>query len=167
VIAARTVTRWQRLRWPLILAGLLLVQAGGVIAMVVVSGRDPSFAIEPNYYEKALAWDETSRQRAASESLGWSAHIALDHSPAGPVLTIELQDRLGRPLDGAAVDAEVYHHARSADRQTLRLVANGDGRYAAAAAMTRPGQWEVRISAVRGPETWSSSRQMSVEGAVR
>ena len=75
--ASQGSTRSQRWRWPLLLALVLVGQAGGVIAMVVVSGRDASFAIEPDYYEKALAWDEASRLRAASESLDIAQYSAI------------------------------------------------------------------------------------------
>ena len=161
-----TSTRSQRWRWPLLLALVLLGQAGGVIAMVVVSGRDASFAIEPDYYEKALAWDETSRLRAASDSLGWTTESKLKSGVDGQELQITLRDRLGRPLEGAAVQVEFYHHVRAADRQTVQLSPRGEGAYAAAARMSRPGLWQLRIRADRGPDTLITSQDLRVEGPI-
>lgn len=147
-------------RWPVILGSLLLLQAGGVIGMVVVSGRDPSFAIEPDYYEKALAWDQTSRQREHSASLGWSIDLAPPGASGTLVLT--LRDRLGRPLEGAAVTLETYHHARASDRATTKLPPAGDGRYAAPVPLQRAGLWEARITIVRGPDTFTATRQFRI-----
>ena len=51
---------------------LLVAWAGANIAFVVITSRDASFAVEPNYYAKALAWDQTMAQQARNEALGWS-----------------------------------------------------------------------------------------------
>jgi nitrogen fixation protein FixH len=164
--AQHSSTRSQRWRWPVLLAFVLLGQAGGVIAMVVISGRDASFAIEPDYYERALAWDETSRLKAASDALGWTAEPILRSTARDQTLEISLRDSLHRPLDGAAVQVELYHHARAADRETVQLSPRGDGVYGASVAMPRAGLWELRIRADRGPDTLLTSQDLRVEGSV-
>jgi nitrogen fixation protein FixH len=165
--AHHTFTRSQRWRWPVLLTLVLLGQAGGVIAMVVVSGRDASFAIEPDYYERALAWDETSRLKAASDALGWTAEPSIRSTARDRTLEIVLRDRLKRPLDGAIVQVELYHHARAADRRTVQLSHRGDGEYGASVAMPRPGLWQLRIRADRGPDTLLTSHDLRVEDPIR
>jgi len=61
--------------WPVGLAALLVVSAGANIALIVITSRDASFAVEPNYYAKALAWDETMAQQARNEALGGSVTV--------------------------------------------------------------------------------------------
>ena len=156
---------WTRWRWPVVLASLLAGQAAAIIAVVVVSGRDPSFAVEPDYYEKALAWDEAARSRTASEALGWTATVETEAVPSGRLLRVTLVDRLGRGLEGATVGAEVFHHARSGDRRRVELVAAGGGIYEGDTAMDRPGLWEVRVSVQRGPEAFTTSTRIELEGA--
>jgi nitrogen fixation protein FixH len=159
-MTSAAVNGFTRRRWPLIIIGLLVVQAAGIITMVVISGRDPSFAVEPDYYQKALAWDDAARQRQAGADLGWTVDL---HAGAEG-LSVELHDALGRPLDGAQVEAEVFHHARAADRHTIALAAAGDGLYRGTTRLARRGHWEVRLLITRGPELLTLTRQVEVGG---
>ena len=45
-------------RWPAILLALLGGHAAICVAMIVVATNDPSFAVEPEYYTRALDWDD-------------------------------------------------------------------------------------------------------------
>jgi nitrogen fixation protein FixH len=155
------VNGFTRRRWPLIIIAVLMAQAAGIISMVVVSGRDPSFAVEPDYYQKALAWDDAARRQQAGEALGWS----VDLSASGAGLNLVLKDALGRPLEGAQVEAHVFHHARAGDRQIVALNAAGAGGYSAAHPL-RDGFWEVRLTITRGPEVLTLKRQVQVGAAA-
>ncbi|MEL6544011.1 MAG: FixH family protein [Myxococcota bacterium] len=57
--------------WPWLLAGLLLSGVAMNIAMVLRASNDPSFAVEEDYYQKAVNWDEYREQLRKSEALGW------------------------------------------------------------------------------------------------
>jgi nitrogen fixation protein FixH len=156
-------------RWAYIFIGLLTFHAGSMIAMVIVATSDPSFAVEPNYYEQALNWNSAAEQSAQNQRLGWSAAVATGDltSPAGgdaPAreLRVTLTDQEGRPLDGAVVHVECFHHARSGDRTSAQLAAAGGGLYAASLPLTRPGLWEVRITVERGPERFTQRTQVDI-----
>jgi hypothetical protein len=139
-------------RWAWIVVGLLGVQMAGVITMMRIAKDDPGFGIEPDYYQKAVKWDETARARASAERLGWSASATL-----GPVIGAggerELRVRLegaGGALAGATVRAEVFPHARSGERSRVELVELEGGVYAARVAAVRGGLWEVRLEITQG-----------------
>jgi hypothetical protein len=144
-------------RWPAILIGLLVVQAAGILWMVTIAGSDPSFAIEPHYYEKAVAWDQTARQEDVNRALGWSAEAAL--SPPTPEglrrLRVMLSDHLGRPLAGAIVAAEVFHQSRAADRTAITCNAAEPGVYTGGAPLVRAGVYEARLTVSRGPDVFT------------
>jgi nitrogen fixation protein FixH len=144
--------------WPLGLVALLVASAGANIALVVITSRDASFAVEPNYYAKALAWDETMAQQARNEALGWSLGLRVD--PAGArgrqSVTVRLADRAGAPIEGAQIAVEAFHNARASRILAAALSPEGQG-YAAVMPLDRPGLWEFRLRVTRGPEVFVST----------
>jgi nitrogen fixation protein FixH len=134
--------------FPLMLVGLLLVSVGANIYLIVRATNDPSFAVEPDYYAKAVAWDELQAERARSEELGWAMSVAAGHD----ALEVELRDALGRPVDGAEVEVVAFHNARASERIEARLRPRGRGIYEVERSFPRPGLWEYRFTAVRGDD---------------
>jgi nitrogen fixation protein FixH len=161
--ATTDIPRARRYRWPIIIISILAIQATGIIGMVVVSTRDPSFAIESNYYEKALAWDQTIRDREAAAALGWKAEISSEPSPSGRRLALSLRDRLDRPLEGAHVHISAYHHARARNRQDLELAPGPGGLYTGSFAADRAGHWSIDIDITRGPDRLTLSLPLEIE----
>ena len=141
--------------WPVGLAALLVASAGANIALLVITSRDASFAVEPNYYAKALAWDESMAQQARNEALGWSLGLRVD--PMGVrrlmTVTVRLADRSGAPIEGAQVAVEAFHNARASRILSAALEPRGQG-YAAVMPLERPGLWEFRLRVTRGPEAF-------------
>jgi len=141
--------------WPAGLAALLVGSAGANIALVVITARDASFAVEPNYYAKALAWDQTMAQQVRNEALGWSLGLRVDPTDVRGrrMVTVDLADRAGAPVEGAQVAVEAFHNARASRIFSAALTAQGQG-YAAAMPLDRPGLWEFRLRVTRGPEVF-------------
>jgi nitrogen fixation protein FixH len=150
--------------WPLGLAALLVGSAAANIALIVITARDASFAVEPDYYAKALAWDETMAQARRNEALGWSLGLGIE--PAGErgrvTVAARLADRSGAPLDGARVSLEALHNARASRVLTATLEPRGAG-YAAVMPLSRPGLWEFRVRVTRGADVFTAV----IEGDVR
>jgi len=157
---------WQ---WPLALGALLL---GGVLANVLLMVRavdDPSFSVEPDYYEKGVAWDAHQAQAARNRDLGWKA--AIDVGPAArdtrrAAVIVQLTDRDGRPVEGARLSVEAFHNARAS--QVVRGTLNEDARHAYAAALPvlRPGLWEFRVEARRGSDVFTSVVDQDAPGLM-
>lgn len=129
--------------FPFMLLGLLLVSVGANVYLIIRATNDPSFAVEPEYYEKAVEWDRIQAERAASDRLGW----AMDVDAGRDALRIELRDALGRPVEGAEVEVIAFHNARAADRIRAHLLPRGRGVYELERAFGRPGIWEYRFAA--------------------
>lgn len=155
--------------WPPIIAGALAVHVVVSLVVVYVATSDPSYAVEEDYYEKALAWDSKRAQDSTNRSLGWSLGFTVER-PARtgdrPTLEVELLDAARRPLTGAAVTVEAFHNARADDIVRETLVEAGDGRYRASPEMGRNGRWELRFTVDRGADhfTYSENRHLFVEG---
>jgi nitrogen fixation protein FixH len=152
--------------WPVGLAALLVGSAGANIALVVITSRDASFAVEPDYYAKALAWDETMAQQARNEALGWSLGLRVE--PTGKrgrvTVAVGLSDGAGAPLPGARIAIEALHNARASRVLTAVLEPRGLG-YAAMMPLARPGLWEFRVRVTRGPDVFTATLMLDVPEA--
>jgi len=146
-------------KWPAIIIGALTVHALAWIAVAVLATSNPSYAVEEDYYDKALAWDAKRHQDAVNADLGWTLGAAVD-APAvagGPaIVTATLVDRDGQPVDGATVAIEAFHNARADLILRARLGAAGEGRYTAELPMRRDGRWEMRFTAQRGVDRFTA-----------
>lgn len=141
-------------RWPLGIAAILGATVAVNLAVLRVANNDPSFAVEPDYYRRAVAWDSTMAHARASAALGWRAAVAVSpldgDTPA--TLTLTLTDAGGAPVTKATVAVEALYNARAGHpvAATLREVA--PGRYLATLPMPWTGQWEVRCTATRAAQ---------------
>ncbi len=144
--------------WPVAIVGVLALTVGANIWVMVVA-RDPhAAAIEPDYYNKAVAWDSTLAEQHRSEQLGWLVDVVLlDASPSGAVVRVQLRDRTGRALSGARVRVEAIHNLQADARIEAALGELGEGEYSAHMPLPRPGQWELRLDVTQGKDRWVSS----------
>jgi nitrogen fixation protein FixH len=131
--------------WPWFVASLLVATAAAQGIMLYAATHDPTFAVVPDYYNKAVAWDSTLAVEEASAALGWRA--ALDLEAAGPATAVRVvvTDSAGVPVAGAAVHAELVSNLDAAHPVALALADEGDGRYATTTSALRPGIWDVRL----------------------
>ena len=141
--------------FPIFLVVILLTSVGGNIYMVMRATNDPAFAVEPDYYRKAVEWDKVQAEQEKSDALGW--HVLVDARQ--DELRIRLTDRLGRPVDGATVEVEAFANARASQRIVGRLVPKGLGVYVLQRPFDRSGLWEYRLAAVRDQERFTHVAQ--------
>lgn len=143
--------------WPVLMVALLVGGAGVNIAFMIVANRDPSFAVEPDYYRKALEWDQTMAQEARNAELGWTISARLGPAGVGAGrLVATIRDRAGALLGGATVTVEAFPSARAREIATLALAPTGEaGVYAATLPSGRPGLWELRMRVSRGGEVFT------------
>ncbi len=146
-------------RWPAIVLGLLLLQIGTSALMIYVATSDASFAVEPDYYRKAVEWDQRAAQLRAEQALGW--RITFDLSADADalqrrLLTARVFDAQQQPLRGASLRVRAFHHARAADALEASLHESAPGEYRVALPLMRAGLWEFRF------ELTSASRIFSL-----
>lgn len=161
--------RWNRLVWPGMIFVIIGLHIAIMLVMVYVATSDRSFAIEPDYYQKGLHWDEIAKQRQVNAQLGWK--VAIEVAPAADVygqrvVTCKLTDRDGAPVEQAAVDVVAFAHARASERVLAALTTKGGGIYEGKVRLTRKGLWEFRLFVQRGGDTFTHAEQQQV-GAAR
>jgi len=161
------VTRDGRL-WPWGVGLVLGVTMAGNFWVMRLASADASFAIEPDYYRKAVAWDSTIAQAGRNTALGWHLDASLGRGPAGSPggLEVILQSADGTPVDSATIRVEATHNARAAEILTADLRPTGRGRYRADLPTTRRGRWELRFTAVRGADHFTATLRRETSPAV-
>jgi nitrogen fixation protein FixH len=150
--------------------GLVLALLGGQIAllgtMAYIAISDGSFAVEPDYYQKGLHWEDTATQLRQNVRLGWTARIDVSQAvtAAGErAVTCRLTNRDGTPLDGATIGLVAFAHARGNQRTSAELLPSGSGTYTLAMRFAHHGVWEFRVLVHRGPETFTQTMIRTVE----
>lgn len=148
--------------WPTAIVVVLgLYVAFGLIAARIAT-HDPNFAVEPDYYRKAVMWDSSQAQSRRSDALRWNLVPALGPIGIGSptTLTLDVRDSVGAIVTGAKVSVEARQVAYAEDVTRATLNERSDGEYAAKLPLTRPGLWEFRIVATRGADRFTTNVRM-------
>jgi nitrogen fixation protein FixH len=138
--------------WPIGITAVLATTVAANIWVARIASDDPSFAIEQDYYQKAIAWDSTLAQARRNATLGWRLTPALGPigTTGGARLSARLTDSTGAPISGASVRVSALQVARANDVHEVTLAAAGAGEYDAQLDARLPGQWELRFDVRSG-----------------
>ena len=157
--------------WPYLIVGALALHVVVSLVVVFFATTDASYAVEEDYYQKAIDWDQKRAQDRTNASLGWrfEFEVAPPEKPGDqPRLEVTLRNEAGDPLTGATVTVEAFHNSRSDDilRASL-LEIDEPGVYRATLPMQHNGRWEMRFTAERNDDrfTHSETRHLFVEGS--
>ena len=145
------------IKWIAFVVAILGTSFTVAMVMLYVSATDPSFAVEPDYYDQALHWDEHAAQRSINEKLGWRVDLQ-DQPGAAPgarALTVSLTDTEAAPIAGASISVVAFHNARAADQVVFEMEPTGNGIYTALAPLKRAGRWEFRFTVLKGDTTFT------------
>ncbi|HVY28940.1 MAG TPA: FixH family protein [Polyangiaceae bacterium] len=135
--------------WAWVPVGLLGSMLVGLGSMAYVAVNDPGFALEPNYYDKALHWDRSQAEAAASRELGLKLSLSkpLRLSESGKLeLELAITDKSGASYGDAEVKVEAFAVGRASQLHELSLRELAKGRYAAEIDSKTLGLWELRVS---------------------
>ena len=138
--------------WPIGIATVLATTVAANIWVMRVASDDPSFAIEPDYYRKAVTWDSTLAQERQDSILGWrlTPELRVVAATGRTRLSAILTDSAGAPISGAVVKVSALPVARANEVHEVTLAAAGAGEYAAQLDSRREGRWELRFDVRAG-----------------
>lgn len=151
----RTLLESGRL-WPWFIAALLVATAAGQGVMLYAATHDPTFAVEPDYYTKAVAWDTTMLRERENIRLGWHADGSMSAAVSGAALRIAITDSAGAPVYGAQVRVTAIHNLDSRHPATIAMTESGAA-YTGDLPGAHRGLWELRVDAVRGSSHFTPS----------
>lgn len=145
--------------WPWALGGVLATTMAGNFWVMRLAGADASFAVEPDYYRKAVTWDSTMAQAARNAELGWQLEAGL--APPGAngqaELSVSLRAADGAPIPNATIRVEASHNARANEVIAAALQPAADGGYAVEIPAVRAGVWELRFEVTRGMDRFTAT----------
>jgi len=132
--------------------------------LITVASHDPSFAVEENYYQRGVRWDDELAQRARNIELGWrlDASVSPIRAGRGSDLSISLNDSTLSPIAGASVVVVAVHVARAGQRVSITLTPGAPGQYEARAPIERSGLWELRFDVHRGADRFTATERLDV-----
>jgi nitrogen fixation protein FixH len=145
--------------------------AGALGVVVVVNGALAYFAVSSSTglvtehpYESGTGYNRVLDAAAESDALGWHGTLGFVAAEGREgELAVALTDRAGRPLDGLSVSAVVTRPVEPLPDLRLPLADAGGGRYHSRLALSKPGQWEVRVAARRGTEIFQFAQRIVVK----
>lgn len=154
--------------WPIAMATMLGISVAANVWIIRIANADPAFAIEENYYERALRWDDELAQRARNDSLGWQLLPSLSalSSDSGAELRVSLRDASGAPVAADSVAVRALHNARAGAPLDATLTRRPDGDYVVRLPMRRPGLWELRFDVRRGADRFTARHRVEAWAAA-
>ena len=141
--------------WVWVPVALLAASTLGVGSLAMIAVRDPNFALEPNYYDRALHWDRTQAQAADNQRLAYRIElvpgIAAD-ALGNATLRVRVSDANGRDAKDATVRATAFANAYAAEQTALDFQRMEPGMYAARLTARHLGLWEFRLVVTQGSD---------------
>jgi hypothetical protein len=135
--------------WAYVPLGLLLGMFCGLSSLAYVAIDDPSFALEPDYYAKAVAWDRNQAQGRTNDALGFALAVRqplVVGSDGRTVIELALTDRAGLGIAGARLEVTAFPNAFATHVERLVLLEVAPGIYRGELKHGRPGLWELRCN---------------------
>ncbi len=161
------LARWLGERWvPLAFGAFclaVLAANGAMIALAVATWPGLETA---DAFRKGIGYNAALSAAREQEALGW--RVELDFRPTGARrgrVELRLADAAGRPVERAAVSADLVRPARQGhDFAALleRDPAAGRGVHALEAEFPLSGVWDVRLRVEDGPKTYQTTRRIFV-----
>ena len=150
---------WQ---WPMMIVFLLAIPVVAHMYLLWKVTHDSAFAIEKDYYKKALSWDATMAQTRANTALGWHATVTPQPTATGVDVAVVLDDAQGQRVAPTAVHVDGFFLGRSSDQQAQDATLGADGRWHAVLPLPHAGLHEFRLTVKRGTDTFTSTHRLDV-----
>ncbi|MBK7406316.1 MAG: FixH family protein [Phycisphaerales bacterium] len=149
--------------WPGMVFALIGLSLTMVTITVVAAVRDPSFAVEKDYYEKGLHWDQHLAEQQQMDLLGWTVRPALGAADAEGrrVISLRLSGPHGDPIEGATVKLSYFHNATASEVVEASLAPAAEpGLYQTDPAPMRPGFWTLKLDIRSGDDHWAREQTL-------
>ena len=145
--------------WIVAVIGLLALNVTVCAVTVVAATKDPvASAVEPDYYQRAVEWDQTRAAWPPPDRVGWSLR-AEQTADGRVVFDLGLTDHTG-----AAGRLEARHAGDTLETVSAPLAVRPDGRLVWNAADVSPGMWTVTLWIERDGVRATDTLRLMIEG---
>lgn len=136
---------------PAVVLGLLGGHVVFIMTAITLATGDRSFAVVPEYYQKAVDYDQRKAALQESRALGWLVALQPDETidaVGQRGVKVRITDRQGNPLSNLTLKIDCYHLSRASDALSLELSEIAPGEYEGQARMAKEGFWSFELTAV-------------------
>ena len=149
-VAAPGNLRW--IPWAIAAVFVMVAAVNGTLAYFALHS-DPGL-VTAHPFELGNGYNEILTEGEAEAALEWkgSVHFLAGDEHSGTVVA-EVRDRAGSAIPGLSVSVDVVRPVEPLPVQRLFLEASGSG-YSASVSLSRPGLWELRVTARRGADAY-------------
>lgn len=151
--------RW--VPWMIASSFVLIAMVNGALAFFALHSDNGLVAEHP--FELGNGYNRILADGAAQDALGWRSEIKF--APTVGLdgrLVARITDAAGAPVVGLRVSVEVVRPIEPLPEREVALLPASDGSYQAAVVLARPGQWELRVTALRGAESFKFAERVVV-----
>ena len=151
--------------WAWVPLGLLLCMFFGIGTLAYIAIDDPNFALEPDYYAKALRWDQAQAQERESDSLGYQLSVRqplLVATDGRVLLQLNLKDRNAVAISGASLEVTAFPNAFAGKVEQLTLREIAPGVYEGQISHGVSGLWELRCTVSVGSARYARALRSDV-----
>ncbi len=150
--------------FPWLVIGLLSAHVAGMVLAVIIATGDHSFVALPDFYSKAVKWDQSQEAARKSDALNWKRTFTLSKPDArgNRTVSVRFTDAKQASLPGLKVTAIVYPELLQTKTIDLSFSEDADGNYSAVFTPTHAGPIVVELRASRNDETFLSKAELFV-----
>ncbi len=147
-------------RWAFFPVAMLAFSVVLAVVTVQAALHGQGAAPEPDYYGKAVAWEDVQRQRAENDRLRWNVTPSFAASETDrriPRLELAIADKWDVPIEGGVVSVEAIPVKAVRLGGEITLQERSPGRYAADLPARMDGQWEFRVRIERDGDCYTDT----------
>ncbi|MBF0455580.1 MAG: FixH family protein [Magnetococcales bacterium] len=135
--------------WPTAIVLFFLVVFAANAVMVILGIDSWPGLVSNNHYEQGLAYNQVINAQKAQDKMGWQVQLHANNLQANQtgLLSLLLLDREGEPVKGAQVEGVLFRPLGEGSDITFLLLETEPGHYATTITPSKPGAWDVKISA--------------------
>ncbi|HUN47212.1 MAG TPA: FixH family protein [Stellaceae bacterium] len=158
----RLLPSFSNCRWiPWAIAGCFVVIASVNGALAYFALHSDTGLVTEHSFEVGNDYNRILAAGAAQDALGWRG--AIKFAPGAGLdgrLIARFTDAGGAALAGLSVSVEVVRPIEPLPETSVMLRPASDGSYEAPVVMARPGQWELRVTALRGGQSYQFAERV-------
>lgn len=151
--------------WPTIITTILVGNLVLGVVLVRIATGDDHFAVEPDYYRRAIGWDTVQAQARHNVALGWQLTATVEPisltDPTALVLHLTDRDGAAVPVDQAQIEARPIAYASEVVRGIATTAAE-PGVLHAAMPFHREGLWEFQVVVTRGDNRFTETLRLDM-----
>lgn len=151
--------------WPTIVTCILVGNLVLGVVLVRIATGDDHFAVEPDYYRRAIGWDTVQAQARHNLALGWQLSATVEPinptTPTAVVFHLTDRDGVAVPVDQAQIEARAVAYASEVVRG-LATPTSEPGVLRAAMSFHREGLWEIQVAVTRGDDHFTETLRLDL-----